>query len=89
MAWLSLVLYPVGRVVTYLSMGMLKLLGLKGKRYALLINHILISLQLPVILYFCLLLLFQMFIRFSICSDALYIKVYLFYVSFNEVNHKK
>ncbi|XP_057765497.1 putative DUF21 domain-containing protein At3g13070, chloroplastic [Salvia miltiorrhiza] len=30
-AWLSLVLYPVGRVVTYLSMGMLKLLGLKGK----------------------------------------------------------
>ncbi|KAJ9563310.1 hypothetical protein OSB04_008470 [Centaurea solstitialis] len=30
-AWLSLVLYPVGRVVTYLSMGMLKLLGLKGR----------------------------------------------------------
>uniref|UniRef100_A0A2N9E456 CNNM transmembrane domain-containing protein n=1 Tax=Fagus sylvatica TaxID=28930 RepID=A0A2N9E456_FAGSY len=29
-AWLSLVLYPVGRVVTYLSMGMLKILGLKG-----------------------------------------------------------
>ncbi|KAE9614745.1 hypothetical protein Lal_00036109 [Lupinus albus] len=29
-AWLSVVLYPVGRVVTYLSMGMLKLLGLKG-----------------------------------------------------------
>ncbi|KAL9661902.1 hypothetical protein QQ045_026730 [Rhodiola kirilowii] len=29
-AWLSLVLYPVGRVVTYLSMGILKLLGLKG-----------------------------------------------------------
>ncbi|PSS06042.1 DUF21 domain-containing protein precursor [Actinidia chinensis var. chinensis] len=29
-AWLSLVLYPVGRVVTYLSMGMLKMLGLKG-----------------------------------------------------------
>ncbi|KAL3508388.1 hypothetical protein ACH5RR_027789 [Cinchona calisaya] len=29
-AWLSLILYPVGRVVTYLSMGMLKLLGLKG-----------------------------------------------------------
>ncbi|KAL8462303.1 hypothetical protein ACS0TY_033378 [Phlomoides rotata] len=28
-AWLSVVLYPVGRVVTYLSMGMLKLLGLK------------------------------------------------------------
>jgi hypothetical protein len=26
-------LYPVGRVVTYLSMGMLKLLGLKGRRY--------------------------------------------------------
>lgn len=35
MAWLSLVLYPVGRVVTYLSMGMLKLLGLKGRRYTL------------------------------------------------------
>ncbi|TXG67647.1 hypothetical protein EZV62_008922 [Acer yangbiense] len=31
-AWLSLVLYPVGRVVTYLSMGMLKALGLKGRR---------------------------------------------------------
>ncbi|KAJ1441280.1 Transporter-associated domain [Sesbania bispinosa] len=30
-AWLSLVLYPVGRVVTYLSMGMLKLLGVKGR----------------------------------------------------------
>ncbi|KAK1440246.1 hypothetical protein QVD17_06071 [Tagetes erecta] len=30
-AWLSLVLYPVGRVVTYLSMGMLKLLGLKAR----------------------------------------------------------
>ncbi|XP_073122633.1 putative DUF21 domain-containing protein At3g13070, chloroplastic [Henckelia pumila] len=30
-AWLSLVLYPVGRVVTYLSMGMLKLMGLKGR----------------------------------------------------------
>ncbi|XP_074302141.1 putative DUF21 domain-containing protein At3g13070, chloroplastic [Silene latifolia] len=30
-AWLSLVLYPVGRVVTYLSMGMLKMLGLKGR----------------------------------------------------------
>ncbi|XP_052178041.1 putative DUF21 domain-containing protein At3g13070, chloroplastic isoform X1 [Diospyros lotus] len=30
-AWLSLILYPVGRVVTYLSMGMLKLLGLKGR----------------------------------------------------------
>ncbi|CAL0307357.1 unnamed protein product [Lupinus luteus] len=29
-AWLSVVLYPVGRVVTYLSMGMLKLLRLKG-----------------------------------------------------------
>ncbi|KAG9144110.1 hypothetical protein Leryth_013761 [Lithospermum erythrorhizon] len=29
-AWLSLILYPVGRVVTYLSMGMLKWLGLKG-----------------------------------------------------------
>jgi len=33
-AWLSLVLYPVGRIVTYLSMGMLKLLGLKGRRSA-------------------------------------------------------
>ncbi|KAM7492762.1 hypothetical protein LguiA_035683 [Lonicera macranthoides] len=30
-AWLSLILYPVGRVVTYLSMGMLKMLGLKGR----------------------------------------------------------
>ncbi|KAM1168517.1 hypothetical protein ACFX19_030946 [Malus domestica] len=30
-AWLSLVLYPVGRIVTYLSMGMLKILGLKGR----------------------------------------------------------
>ncbi|KAL4555379.1 hypothetical protein LXL04_037997 [Taraxacum kok-saghyz] len=30
-AWLSIVLYPVGRVVTFLSMGMLKILGLKGK----------------------------------------------------------
>uniref|UniRef100_A0A1D1YQI3 DUF21 domain-containing protein At1g55930, chloroplastic n=2 Tax=Anthurium amnicola TaxID=1678845 RepID=A0A1D1YQI3_9ARAE len=30
-AWLSLILYPVGRVVTFLSMGMLKLLGLKGR----------------------------------------------------------
>ncbi|XP_013668257.1 putative DUF21 domain-containing protein At3g13070, chloroplastic [Brassica napus] len=30
-AWLSLVLYPVGRIVTYLSMGILKLLGLKGR----------------------------------------------------------
>ncbi|KAJ7960882.1 DUF21 domain-containing protein [Quillaja saponaria] len=30
-AWLSLVLYPVGRVVTYLSMGILKMLGLKGR----------------------------------------------------------
>lgn len=29
-AWLSLILYPVGRIVTFLSMGMLKLLGLKG-----------------------------------------------------------
>lgn len=29
-AWLSLVLYPAGRIVTFLSMGMLKLLGLKG-----------------------------------------------------------
>jgi len=28
------VLYPVGRIVTYLSMGMLKLLGLKGRRSA-------------------------------------------------------
>ncbi|XP_026448046.1 putative DUF21 domain-containing protein At3g13070, chloroplastic isoform X2 [Papaver somniferum] len=31
-AWLSLILYPVGRVVTFLSMGMLKLMGLKGRR---------------------------------------------------------
>lgn len=30
-AWLSVILYPVGRIVTYLSMGMLKLLGLKGR----------------------------------------------------------
>eukprot|EP01018_Ginkgo_biloba_P003194 Gb_13220 [translate_table: standard] len=30
-AWLSLVLYPVGRVVTTLSMGMLKMLGLKSR----------------------------------------------------------
>ncbi|TYH92153.1 hypothetical protein ES332_A13G162500v1 [Gossypium tomentosum] len=30
-AWLSVILYPIGRVVTYLSMGMLKILGLKGK----------------------------------------------------------
>ncbi|KAH9606633.1 hypothetical protein KSS87_013069 [Heliosperma pusillum] len=30
-AWLSLVLYPVGRVVTYLSGRMLKLLGLKAE----------------------------------------------------------
>ncbi|KAG8097534.1 hypothetical protein GUJ93_ZPchr0013g34535 [Zizania palustris] len=29
-AWLSLILYPVGRIVTFLSMGMLKILGLKG-----------------------------------------------------------
>ncbi|XP_078176195.1 DUF21 domain-containing protein At1g55930, chloroplastic-like [Carex rostrata] len=29
-AWLSLILYPVGRVATFLSMGMLKMLGLKG-----------------------------------------------------------
>ncbi|GJZ86603.1 hypothetical protein Tco_0658213 [Tanacetum coccineum] len=30
-AWLSLFLYPIRRVVTYLSMGMLKLLVLKGR----------------------------------------------------------
>ncbi|XVE80498.1 hypothetical protein DITRI_Ditri14bG0144800 [Diplodiscus trichospermus] len=30
-AWLSVILYPVGRIVTYLSVGMLKILGLKGK----------------------------------------------------------
>jgi CBS domain containing-hemolysin-like protein len=30
-AWLSLVLYPVGRIVTFLSMGMLQILGLKGR----------------------------------------------------------
>ncbi|MFQ6650429.1 hypothetical protein Gotur_023478, partial [Gossypium turneri] len=29
--WLSVILYPIGGVVTYLSMGMLKILGLKGK----------------------------------------------------------
>ncbi|KAL5548566.1 hypothetical protein UlMin_003797 [Ulmus minor] len=30
-AWLSVILYPVGRVVTFLSMGILRLLGLKGR----------------------------------------------------------
>ncbi|GLJ15559.1 hypothetical protein SUGI_0255580 [Cryptomeria japonica] len=30
-AWISLVLYPVGRVFTALSMGMLKILGLKSR----------------------------------------------------------
>ncbi|ERN18343.1 putative DUF21 domain-containing protein At3g13070, chloroplastic isoform X2 [Amborella trichopoda] len=30
-AWLSWILYPVGRVVTFLSMGILKILGLKGR----------------------------------------------------------
>ncbi|WVZ59769.1 hypothetical protein U9M48_009868 [Paspalum notatum var. saurae] len=30
-AWLSLILYPVGQIVTFLSMGMLKILGLKGR----------------------------------------------------------
>lgn len=30
-AWLSVVLYPVGRIVTALSMGMLKILGLKSR----------------------------------------------------------
>ncbi|XP_042415487.1 putative DUF21 domain-containing protein At3g13070, chloroplastic [Zingiber officinale] len=30
-AWLSVVLYPVGRITTFLSMGMLKMLGLKGR----------------------------------------------------------
>ncbi|KAK1269896.1 DUF21 domain-containing protein [Acorus gramineus] len=30
-AWLSLVLYPVGRVVSFISMGILKILGLKGR----------------------------------------------------------
>ncbi|XP_023525513.1 putative DUF21 domain-containing protein At3g13070, chloroplastic [Cucurbita pepo subsp. pepo] len=29
-AWLSVILYPVGRIVTYLSMGMLKIIGMKG-----------------------------------------------------------
>ncbi|XP_027941370.1 putative DUF21 domain-containing protein At3g13070, chloroplastic [Vigna unguiculata] len=33
-AWRSLVLYPVRRIVTHLSMGMLKLLGLKGRKSA-------------------------------------------------------
>ncbi|KAJ0103684.1 hypothetical protein Patl1_03999 [Pistacia atlantica] len=32
LAWFSMILYPVGRVITYLSMGMLKALGLKGRR---------------------------------------------------------
>ncbi|GKV38670.1 hypothetical protein SLEP1_g46559 [Rubroshorea leprosula] len=31
-AWLSLILSLVGRTVTYLLVGMLKVLGLKGKR---------------------------------------------------------
>lgn len=30
-AWLSFVLYPVGRLVTFISMGILKMLGLKGR----------------------------------------------------------
>ncbi|CAM0873600.1 unnamed protein product [Alopecurus aequalis] len=30
-AWLSLILYPVGRIVTIISMGILKILGLKGR----------------------------------------------------------
>lgn len=30
-AWLSLILYPVGRIVTFLSMGILKIFGLKGR----------------------------------------------------------
>lgn len=30
-AWLSLILYPVGKIVTYLSMGILKIFGLKGR----------------------------------------------------------
>ncbi|CAL9049993.1 unnamed protein product [Musa banksii] len=30
-AWLSVVLYPVGRIATFLSMGILKMLGLKGR----------------------------------------------------------
>lgn len=30
-AWLSLILYPVGKVVTFLSMGILKILGLTGR----------------------------------------------------------
>ncbi|KAL8150685.1 hypothetical protein V2J09_020493 [Rumex salicifolius] len=30
-AWLSVILYPVGRVATFLSFGMLKMLGLKGR----------------------------------------------------------
>lgn len=36
-AWLSLVLYPVGRIATFLSTGMLKLLGLKGRRCGFLV----------------------------------------------------
>jgi hypothetical protein len=34
-AWLSIVLYPVGRVVTALSTSLLKLLGLKSSGYGL------------------------------------------------------
>ncbi|XP_022936626.1 putative DUF21 domain-containing protein At3g13070, chloroplastic isoform X1 [Cucurbita moschata] len=30
-AWLAVILYPVGKIVTYLSMGMLKMLGMKGR----------------------------------------------------------
>ncbi|KAK1296116.1 DUF21 domain-containing protein [Acorus calamus] len=30
-AWLSLVLYPVGKVASFISMGILKILGLKGR----------------------------------------------------------
>ncbi|XP_022975133.1 putative DUF21 domain-containing protein At3g13070, chloroplastic isoform X2 [Cucurbita maxima] len=30
-AWLAVILYPVGKIVTYLSMGMLKILGMKGR----------------------------------------------------------
>ncbi|MFQ6621466.1 hypothetical protein Gotur_002211 [Gossypium turneri] len=36
-AWLSVILYPVGRVVTFLSMGMLKIFGLKGKSHVAII----------------------------------------------------
>ncbi|KAI8007621.1 DUF21 domain-containing protein [Camellia lanceoleosa] len=38
-AWLFLIVYPVGRVVTCLSMGMLKMLGLRGRRPLIILAH--------------------------------------------------